>query len=143
MRRFVVLIAALPLLAGCGSHGEVAGGSASCVGPHLDAYPPGERGSDQRPIVAVGGEITVYGHWFTDVCNDTNHDIRPLTPLGPVAMTLTLPGNGAPTPLGTFTPAGPDLGFSARVRIPQDAPAGAATVADEAGHTFTFRITAN
>jgi hypothetical protein len=92
--------------------------------------------------VHPGDVITVYGHWYTITCNDTGqHD--PLQPLPAVNLTLTLP-SGDTKPLGKYSPAGPDMGFTASVHIPATAPAGIATVSDNRTETrpatFPFRI---
>lgn len=48
--------------------------SASCVAPYIDDQPPGGDFGAAPPTVAPGGRITVYGHFYTETCNDTGGD---------------------------------------------------------------------
>ena len=137
MRRVAALIAVIPLLAACGQ--TTSGSSASCAGPLLDDQPPGGEHGGPAPTVPAGDQVTIYGHWFTSTCNDTNHDEQPLQPLAPVQLALTLPG-GTLIQLGVLTPGGADMGFSTTVHIPAETPAGSATVTDNNSHTFRFSI---
>jgi hypothetical protein len=94
--------------------------SASCVGPYIDAQPPGGTFGADPPTVAPGGTITVYGHWYTSTCNDT----------------------GGNDPLEPLEPSGRSMGFAAAIRLPEDAPNGPATVDDgvDYGPDYTFAI---
>lgn len=112
----------------------------SCTGPYLNDQPPSGAFRAATRTVSPGHRLTIYGHWYTSTCNDTGgHD--PLKPLQPVHLTLTLPGSSV-VPLGPFTPTGPDMGFSAEVRIPTGTPSGVATVSDdrEFPATYEFRV---
>ncbi len=113
--------------------------AASCAGPQLDDRPPGRYYTHPpTPSVHPGDELVVYGHWYTSTCNDTGrHD--PLRPLPPVKLTLTLPG-GRVEPVGTFTPAGSDMGFHTSVQIPVDSAAGTATLSDDREPPATYAI---
>jgi len=113
---------------------------ASCVGPSLDGLPPSAPGSSDSPSEPVlpGGSITVYGHWYTTTCNDTGQN-EPLKPMPPVRLTLTLPG-GVVKDLGTFKPAGDDMGFAAVVTVPLGTPPGTAVVRDDHQITFRFEV---
>ena len=141
MRAIVALAAALPLLAACGSLEQGGTSNASCVGPYLDAHPPGAGYGGKPPTVHAGSDLTVYGHWFTSTCNDTNQAHDPLRALPPETLTLTLPGAEA-TPLGTFNPTGEDLGFEVTIHVPPDTPTGRALVTGEDGRTFRFHVDA-
>ena len=137
------LVTAAPLLTACDAGSS--GANASCVGPYLDAHPPGERPGGPPPSVRAGGDLTVYGHWFTSTCNDTGQDHEPVRPLPPDTLTLTLPGArpGGSVPLGTFTPEGDELGFAVTIHIPAHTPTGVARVADGEGRTFRFHVAAS
>lgn len=126
--------------AACAGTSSAGGGNASCVGPFLDDQPPGGAFRGPMPTVRPGGTIVVHGHWYTDTCNDTGqHD--PLAPLPPVHLTVRWP-DGAVLDLGSFRPAGRDMGFSTEVHVPADVAAGRATVSDhrDPGATFAFRV---
>jgi hypothetical protein len=85
----------------------------------------------------------VYGHWYTETCNDTG-DNQPLCPLPDVTLTVTLPG-GDQTTLGPFQPAGPDMGFRAILTIPPDTGPGVVTVSDSSPMQppYTFTVAPN
>jgi hypothetical protein len=131
--------ALLLLATACGgSPGTRGAENASCVGPYLNDQPPTGAFRGPVPTVRPGDTITVYGHRYTTTCNDTGGD-DPQEPLPPVRLTVTLPG-GVAQPLGEFTPAGDDLGFSTMVDVPANTPAGTATVRDDLQHTYTFSV---
>ena len=125
-------LVALPDLAAYG-HSSAAPGAnvvASCNPPLLNDHPPGPGYSaPDSNVVRPGDTLTIYGHWYKLVCNDTGAS-DPIEPLPPVHVTLTLPG-GKTQPLGEFTPSGRDLGFTVHVLIPDDAPTGTATISDD------------
>jgi len=128
-------------LVACGSnagHTGTPGSGASCVAPYLDDQPPGGERGAATPTVAPGGVLTIYGHWYTSTCNDTGGD-APLEPLPAVRLVVQLPG-GAVQHLGPFTPQGQDLGFTATVPVPPDAPPGTATVRDGRETPATFEV---
>ena len=129
--RLLVATAGLGLL--CAACGGPSGGEGvsvfSCVGPSLDQVPPNAPSASAAAPVAPGDSLTVYGHRYTDTCNDTGQD-DPLQPLPPVHLTLTLPG-GAVEDLGVFTPRGDDMGFSVVVHVPAGTPAGVAKIRDD------------
>lgn len=140
------MLLALPLLAACGSKpGNAPGaagdrGSASCVAPYLNDEPP--TGPYKSPPLSVkpGATITLYGHAYTSTCNDTGFH-SPLQPLPPVKLTLTLPG-GKVEQLGQLQAGGRDMGFSVRVRIPDETPHGTAKITDNWGpFPATYRFT--
>lgn len=128
------------LCVACGSADEVR--LASCAAPFLDDRPPtgGSASSDPAESVNPGTSITVYGHGYTTTCNDTGQN-EPEKPMPPVRLTLTLPG-GVEKDLGTFKPAGGDMGFAAVVQIPLGTPPGVAEVRDdqEIPAKFTFEV---
>lgn len=108
----------------------------SCVGPYLSDQPPTGVFHGPEPTVSPGEAITVYGHWYTDTCNDTgSHD--PVTPLPPVHLTVHLPG-GTVEELGELHPQGQDMGFSTTVRVPTGTPPGTATVRDDRRPPATY-----
>lgn len=125
------------LCAACGgsraTDGATTGTSASCVAPYVDSTAPdaspASAAGDQGEEVAPGGSITLYAHWYTTTCNDTGGD-DPLRPMAPVRLTVTYP-SGVVQHLGPFTPASRDMGFSARVDVPDRTPRGVATVRDD------------
>lgn len=132
-------LGAFTLMIACAACGGVPTTSAaSCVGPHLNDQPPGGAFRGPTPTVNAGETLTIYGHWYTSTCNDTGGH-APLVPLPPVHLTLTLPG-GAVEPLGTFTPAGQDLGFSTTVVVPAGTPAGTAKVSDDRVYPATYEF---
>jgi len=149
VRRVSCLFVLVLVLAGCGAKdlGSIGqtGSNASCVGPHLDDQPPDGTYGAKPPRVRPGASLTIYGHWYTNTCQDTGVNGRrgnaPLDPLPPVRLTLTLPG-GRVQHLGTYTPAGPDAGFTATVHIPRNARTGTATIGDNRQDTrnYSFRI---
>ena len=106
------------------------------MGPYLNDQPPSGAFRGPTPTVAPGDTLTIYGHWYTSTCNDTGGH-APLVPLQPVHLSLTLPG-GAVEPLGTFTPAGQDMGFSTTVLVPAGTPVGTATVIDDREYPATY-----
>lgn len=137
MRRACWLIVLIPLLVACQGLGGQ-GVAHSCVGPYLDAQPPGGRYGDPPPTVRPGSTLEVYGHWYTSTCNDTGGN-DPLVPLPDVELTLTLPG-GQTRNLGRHTPGGPDLGFKTVVRIPADTRSGTATIKADGPYPAEFRF---
>jgi hypothetical protein len=112
--------------------------SASCVGPYLNDQPPSGPFRGPVPTVTPGVTITIYGHWYTNTCNDTGGH-EPLEPLPPVHLTLTLPG-GDVQALGEFNPGGKDMGFSIGVHVPATTRAGTATVRDDQRHPATYEF---
>jgi hypothetical protein len=138
------LLVTLPVLAACGSssggHATATGAAASCVGPYLNDQPPKGPFRASAPTVRPGETLTIYGHWYTDTCNDTGgHD--PLLPLSPVQLTVALP-DGRTEHLGRFTPSGRDMGFAAAVCIPAATPAGTATIRDDVvPYSTSYRFT--
>lgn len=135
MRRILVVLLGLPLLAACankpGTSESAAGdgGNASCVAPYLNDQPPTGSYKSRARTVRPGQTITVYGHWYTATCNDTGSHSQ-LKPLPPVKLTLILPG-GKIEHLGRRRAGGRDMGFSIRVRIPNHTEQGAAKVTDD------------
>ena len=138
--RLAGTLALVFLAAACGDSGGMGGAAASCVGPYLNDQPPTGSFRGPTPTVNPGGTLTVYGHWYTSTCNDTpSHDASPLRPLE-VRLILTLPG-GAVKDLGSFTPAGKDMGFSTAVHIPEGTPAGTASISDDQKFPRTYKFT--
>lgn len=127
----------LTLLAACG--GSQGGSDASCVGPYVDDQPPGGAYGAPPPTVSSGGNLTLYGHWYTSTCNDTGGN-APLKPLPPVRLTINLPG-GSVMHVGPFTPKGKDLGFSTTVQLPARTPAGIVTVNDNLANATAYKFT--
>lgn len=127
----------LPLLAACGS--SQGGSDRSCVGPYIDNQPPSGTYGAPRPTVDPGATLTLYGHWYTSTCNDTGGNDSP-EPLPPTRLTISLPG-GSVLRLGPFTPTGKNMGFSAKVQLPAQTPAGTATVSDDRGSTAIYKFT--
>lgn len=121
-----------------GSSGAGGGAAASCVGPYLNDQPPSGPFRAPTPTVAPGEGLTVYGHWYTETCNDTGGE-EPLVPLEPVHLTLTLP-DGSVTELGEFEPHGGDMGFSTTVTVPTGTPSGVATVSDGRSLPATYEF---
>ena len=149
-----LVLAALVLATGCGSSTGSGGGTgggtgsggggaaASCAAPYLDDRPPGEPSHGGRPVVRVGEDVTVYGHFYTSTCNDTGGDTGghdPLEPLPPVTLTVRMP-DGDVVDLGTHTPSGPDAGFAAVLHVPPTAAPGVATVRDDGDPHATLEI---
>jgi hypothetical protein len=124
---------------GASTTGTVAGEGASCVAPYLDSVPPDATSVAAAHPVRPGASVTVYGHWYTSTCNDTNHSHDPLRPLRPVHLTAIWP-NGEVQRLGTFTPAGRDMGFSVVVHVPREARPGTARIRDDQAHPSTYRF---
>jgi hypothetical protein len=120
------------------SNGTGEGAAASCVGPYLNDWPPSGPFRAPTPTVAPGEGLTVYGHWYTNTCNDTGGD-EPLVPLEPVHLTLTLP-DGSVTELGEFEPHGNDMGFSTTVTVPPGTRSGVATVSDDRNLPATYEF---
>jgi hypothetical protein len=147
VRRVRPLVAAIALVLVCAACGGSSGGGGvsafSCVGPWLDQVPPNTSTVAAAAPVAPGDSLTVYGHRYTDTCDDTGQD-EPLQPLPPVHLTLTLPG-GAVEDLGVFTPAGDDMGFSVVVHVPAGTPAGVARIRDDQEYPAVerFRVSGN
>ena len=152
------LVAAMALMAlttSCGEHASSAGTgtgggtgttrgggvSASCIAPYVDDQPPGTPPREPARVVAPGDSVKLYGHWYTSTCNDSGPaSSTPPEPLPPVHVTLTLPG-GDPQPVGTFTPAGEDLGFTFVVDVPAGTPEGVATIQDDRTPTsYSFQV---
>jgi hypothetical protein len=128
----------LPILGGCAL--TTSGDNASCVSPYLDDQDV--HGTYGAPPAAVspGDALTLYGHWYANTCNDTNHAAADVEPLPPVRLTLRLP-DGSTHDLGSQTPAGHDLGFSVNVRVPRSTTAGTATVSDDRTPPAIYRFT--
>jgi len=138
MRSLGVLLLAAPLLA-ARTTSSVQDGASSCVGPYLDDQPPSGSFGSPAPTVRPGQTLTIFGHWYTDTCNDTSADHAPLEPLSPVRLTLRLPGEAALT-LGEFAPEGHDMGFAVPIQIPATASSGIGVVKDDLHHTYRFSI---
>lgn len=93
--------------------------ASSCVGPYLDDQPPSGTFRAPTPTVAPGDQLTIYGHWCTDTCNDTGDGGSSMPmPMPMVRLTLTLP-DGAVEEHGQFEPHGRDMGFSTDVSVPR------------------------
>lgn len=138
--RLLVTVAVVLLFASCTSSGVGGAAAASCVGPYLNALPPGAGFREPIRTVGPGDTLTVYGHWYTSTCNDTGGHDR-LIPLPAVQLTLILPG-GAVEDLGRFTAGGKDMGFSTVVHVPEGTAAGTAWIRDNQQHpaTYKFRV---
>ncbi|MGY2875573.1 hypothetical protein ACVW00_002763 [Marmoricola sp. URHA0025 HA25] len=138
-RRAVGVLLLLLVVAGCGSspvRSGPSGSGASCAGPWIDDQPADNRRDGPAPTVAAGDVIRIYGHWYTSTCNDTGSN-APLEPLDPVHLVATLP-DGTIVDLGRFEPAGPDLGFSADLRVPAGTSPGPAKVVDDREEPAAF-----
>jgi hypothetical protein len=141
------LAAAVFLLGACSTaqkeHNDVS--SAGCYGPWLDddavGEPPDGPPSDTVVTISPGETVKVYGHGYTSTCNDTGGD-SDLRPLGPVSLTVSLPGGGG-LQLGEFTPRveKTDVGFVVSVSVPGGTPSGAAVVSDDRSPATTYRFT--
>ncbi|WP_017935977.1 hypothetical protein [Nocardioides sp. Iso805N] len=127
----------IPLLAACSDTSS--GQNASCRGPYLDDQSPTGVYGAPAPTIQPGRTVTIYGHWYTDTCNDTSIDNAPLKPLPAVQLTLRMSDRSAVS-LGRFVPDGPDMGFKVSVRVPTTAPQGAATITDDLNNTYRFTV---
>lgn len=126
----------LALLAACGT-GQ-GGADTSCVGPYIDDQPPFGTYGAPAPTVNPGQTLPLYGHWYTNTCNDTGgHDLP--QPLPPTHLTVSLPG-GYVLRLGPFTPHGKDMGFHTTVQLPAHLPAGPATISDDRSSTAIYEF---
>jgi hypothetical protein len=141
--RLVSAAALLLLCAACGDNTSAGHeSSASCVGPYLNDQPPSGVFRGPVPTVSPGDSIKIYGHWYTETCNDTGGQGQtkdPLVPMPPVHLTLVLPG-GAVEALGEFSPEGRDMGFSSEVHVPAGTPVGTATVHDDRQYPAAFKF---
>lgn len=63
-------------------------------------------------------------------------------PLPPVRLTLTLPDKTVQN-LGTFTPAGADMGFHVVVHLPRSVVSGTASIEDDRDPPATYHFTIN
>ena len=129
------------LLAACNSQDRDEGGgtsAASCVAPYVDDQRPDETSATAPPTLRPGDSITLYGHFYTETCNDTGGE-DPLVPMDPVHLTATLPG-GDEVDLGTFTPSGDDMGFTTTLVVPASTPDGNVRVSDGLGHPYSFVV---
>ena len=126
----------LIVLAGCSATNGTS--AASCVGPYLDNQPPSGDYGVPAPTVSPGATLTVYGHWYTSTCDDTGQHDPPVA-LAPVHLTLVLP-DGQRESLGVFSPAGPDMGFTTTLHVPEATSPGTAKVLDGIGHVYQFHI---
>ncbi len=136
------LLGAACLLLACAACGGAQGGdvtsAGSCVAPYLDTVPPDAPSVAAEAPVAPGDSLTVYGHWYTETCNDTGgHD--PEVPMPPVHLTVTCPG-GAVDDLGEAGPGGGDMGFSVVVQVPVGTPTGVAKIRDDQEYPSTYRF---
>ncbi len=138
VKRILAVIALVPLLAACTSF--TAGESASCVSPYIDDQ--GLRGTFGAPTAtaSAGDNLTLYGHWYTSTCNDTNQGNGDPAPLPPVRLTLTLPDKTVHN-LGSFTPAGADVGFHVVVHLPRTAVPGTASITDDREPPAVYHFT--
>ncbi len=134
----VSVLALTPMLAAC--TGGSAGESSSCVAPYLDDQGPGGTYGGPAATASAGGALTVYGHWYTASCNDTNHGSDDHVPLPAVRLTLTLPDSSSQD-LGAFTPSGGDLGFHVVVQLPRTSVPGTASVTDDREPPAVYRFT--
>lgn len=138
VRRVWAVLAVVPLLAAC--TGVSAGAGASCVSPYLDDQDPHGTYGAPAATATAGGVLTVYGHWYTSTCIDTNHGKDDPEPLRPVRLTLTLPDSSVHD-LGSFTPTGEDSGFHVVVRVPRTTVPGSASIRDNREPSAVHRFT--
>jgi hypothetical protein len=123
-----VTIALLPLIGACAI--PASGENAACVSPYIDDQRPNGDYGAPAATVSPGDALTIFGHWYTDTCNDTNPATADPKPLPSVRLTLILP-DGSTRDLGLATPAGPDVGFQVTVQVPPSAKDGPASVSDD------------
>jgi len=133
-------VAVLAILGACAN--STSGEAASCIGPYIDDQGPNGTYGSPAATVSPGDALTLYGHWYANACNDTNHATAVVGPLPTVRLMLRLP-DGSTRDLGPRTPAGNDLGFSVTVHVPASAKTGPASVSDDrtppAIHHFTVQ----
>jgi hypothetical protein len=136
--RLLAGAALVMLLGACGGREGSTVTEFSCVGPFLDTIPPDASSVAAEAPVSPGDSLTLYGHGYTTTCNDTGGN-DPLQSSAPVHLTVSWPG-GDTEQLGTFTPAGDDMGFSVVVQVPVGTPPGVAKIRDDEQDAVTYRF---
>jgi len=129
--RTAVVVAAAVAVASCSSPNQST--NSSCVSPRLSASPT---------VSPVGGRIEVKGEWFLKSCNDVQttggSPLAGSNALGSVTLAVTGPDN-VTRPLVSLEPD-PSGNFATDLRLPQDLPAGRATLFVE-GHGLPVTLT--